>query len=311
MNQTDTIVNMRHFLFALLFTCFSAATHAQLLYRISGKGLQRPSYIVGTYHLAPGTFADSIPGAYEALNQCEQVYGELNIADMQQPDSVARVQQAMLLPEGMTLSQLLTPDEMGRVKAYAERQLGPAAAVLMTQAERMTPTTLSTTLEMLTYAMKSGQFNPNESLDLHFQQYALLHGKTTGGLETVSFQTKTLYQGTPLPRQKQLLLCLADNPEFNDMMADRVIDCYFAQDIEGLKEAMDMKLDNDCDNTPDEEASLIDRRNANWVALMPGIMQAHPTFFVVGAAHLPGPSGVLQLLREAGYQVSGSPRGER
>ena len=298
---------MRNFLFALLFTCFSAATHAQLLYRISGNGLQRPSYIVGTYHLAPASFADSIPGAYEALNQCEQVYGELNIADMLQPDSVARVQQAMLLPEGMTLSQLLTPDEMGRVKAYAERQLGPAGAMIMTQAERMTPIALSTTFEMLTYAMKSGQIDVSESIDLHFQQYALQHGKATGGLETVSFQTKTIFQGTPLSQQKQLLLCLADNPEFNDMMTEKVIACYFAQDIEGLKEAMDMKLDNDCDSTPEEEAALIDRRNANWAALMPGIMQAHPTFFVVGAAHLPGPQGVLQLLRHAGYQVASSP----
>lgn len=298
---------MRTFLFALLFTCFSAATHAQLLYRISGNGLQRSSYIVGTYHLAPGTFADSIAGAYDALNQCEQVYGELNIADMLQPDSVERAQQAMLLPEGMTLSQLLTPDEMGRVRTYAERQLGPAAAMIMTQAERMTPIALSTTLEMLTYAMKSGQIDVSESIDLHFQQYALQHGKATGGLETVSFQTKSIYQGTPLSRQKQLLLCLADNPEFNDMMTEKVIACYFAQDIEGLKEAMDMKLDNDCDSTPEEEAALIDRRNANWVALMPGIMQAHPTFFVVGAGHLPGPQGVLQLLREAGYQVASPP----
>ena len=42
-------------------------TNAQLLYKISGKGLSAPSYIVGTYHLAPASFADSIPGIRQAM----------------------------------------------------------------------------------------------------------------------------------------------------------------------------------------------------------------------------------------------------
>jgi hypothetical protein len=41
--------------------------NAQLLYKISGNGLEKPSYIVGTYHLAPGNFADSIPGLKDAF----------------------------------------------------------------------------------------------------------------------------------------------------------------------------------------------------------------------------------------------------
>lgn len=35
--------------------------NAQLLYKISGNGLEKPSYIIGTYHLAPVSFTDSIP----------------------------------------------------------------------------------------------------------------------------------------------------------------------------------------------------------------------------------------------------------
>lgn len=44
-------------IFALTIVTMSAS--AQLLYKISGKGLSSPSYIVGTYHLAPASFADS------------------------------------------------------------------------------------------------------------------------------------------------------------------------------------------------------------------------------------------------------------
>ena len=42
-------------------------TNAQLLYKISGKGLSAPSYIDGTYHLAPASFADSIPDIRQAM----------------------------------------------------------------------------------------------------------------------------------------------------------------------------------------------------------------------------------------------------
>ena len=54
---------------------------------------------------------------------------------------------------------------------------------------------------------------------------------------------------------------------------------------------------------PEELAQLIDNRNADWAKKMPAIMAAKPTFFVVGAGHLPGAKGVLQLLKDAGYTV--------
>ena len=294
---------MRNFLFALLFTCFSAATHAQLLYRISGNGLQRPSYIVGTYHLAPASFADSIPGLRTVQEQCEQVYGELEINALLNPDSTALVQQAMPLPEGMKLSQILTPDEMKRVKDYAQKKFGFTASILMQQAERMTPIGLTTQFELLNCVMKTGQIDVSNVLDISLQRDAQKSGKITGGLESLSLQMNVLYQGKSMERQKQLLLCLVDHSDFDDMMTDSIIKSYFAQDLEGVKNAMDMKMDNDCDNTSDEEEQLISGRNANWMVQMPAIMQAKSTLFVVGAGHLPGEKGVLNLLRQAGYQV--------
>ena len=48
---------------------------------------------------------------------------------------------------------------------------------------------------------------------------------------------------------------------------------------------------------------LISGRNANWAKKMPEMMSAKNTLFVVGAAHLVGEKGVLQLMRDAGYVV--------
>ena len=100
-------------------------------------------------------------------------------------------------------------------------------------------------------------------------------------------------------------MCQVDNAEYIDSMTDHVIKAFFAQDLDAIKEAMDIKMNNSCDNSPEEDADLIDNRNADWLTKMPAIMVQKPTLFAVGAGHLPGPKGVLNLLRQAGYKVEG------
>ena len=59
----------------MLLTAVFTGVNAQLLYRISGGSLAKPSYIVGTYHLAPVSFADSVAGLRDAMDLTEQVCG--------------------------------------------------------------------------------------------------------------------------------------------------------------------------------------------------------------------------------------------
>ena len=54
---------MRKMMIAIiLVAAVVTGAKAQILYRISGNGLDKPSYVIGTYHVAPVSFADSIPG---------------------------------------------------------------------------------------------------------------------------------------------------------------------------------------------------------------------------------------------------------
>ena len=298
---------MKKILFVTMMVLVSLGTQAQLLYRISGNGLKAPSYIVGTYHLASATFVDSIPGMRQAMADTEQTYGELVMEELLAPDSVAQMQQAMMLPEGMTLDKLLTADEMGRLNTYMKQLMGmdmthPMVALQM---GRLSPSALSTTLSMFSYMRKTGMFDPQNGFDNYFQKEAHAEGKTIGGLETIAFQVETLFKSQTLERQKELLMCQVDNAAFMDEMTDGVVRAFYSQDIEAIKAAMDEKLDNSCDSTPEEEDRLIYNRNANWLTKMPSLMAEKPTLFAVGAAHLPGEKGVLNLLRLAGYTVEG------
>ena len=88
-------------------------------------------------------------------------------------------------------------------------------------------------------------------------------------------------------------------------MADALTKAFFSQDIKAIKEAVDMKLNNSCDGTEEEDDRLIYSRNANWAELIPGIMKDKSTLFVVGAAHLIGEKGMINLLRNKGYNIEG------
>ena len=302
---------MKRILFTLALTAATLAAPAQLLYKISGHGLKAPSYIVGTYHLAPVSFVDSIPGIRQAMADCQQTYGELVMEELLGPDSLAILQQAMMMPDGMTLDKLLTADEMTRLNTYMKGLLGMDLTnpMLAQQMMKMSPAALNTTLSTLSFIQKSGSFDAQNQFDSYFQKEAIKQGKGVGGLETLAFQIQVLFKGTTLERQKELLMCQVDNADFMNEMADGVIRAFFTQDIDAIQKAMDAKLHNSCDSTPEEEAALIDNRNADWLTKMPALMADKPTLFAVGAGHLPGEKGLLSLLRQAGYTVEGVTKG--
>ena len=144
---------MRKVLFLVIAIIASLTySQAQILYRISGNGLESPSYIVGTYHLAPASFADSIPGMHQAIEQTNQVCGELDMMDAFKPENAARLLHSQMLPEGVTLSSLLTADQLAQLNALMLEELGSNLEdeAFAAQVEKMKPVALSTPLSLAT-----------------------------------------------------------------------------------------------------------------------------------------------------------------
>ncbi len=292
------------FIVMLLAAVFTGAG-AQLLYKVSGGNLSKPSYIVGTYHLAPASFVDSIAGLRNAMEQTEQVCGELEMSQMMSVEGMQKMMQAMMLPEGKTLKDILSAEEMARLNGFMTKFLGTDMSNPMVEQQmgRMTPQALNTQFTLVMYMKHTPGFDASNLLDNYFQKAAAEKGKPVTGLETLDFQIKTLFNGMSLERQKQLLMCLVDNYGYYDSMTVKLADAYFSQDIEKVKAVMDEKQNNDCDSTPAEDAAMIYNRNADWITKMPALMTDKATLFAVGAAHLPGDKGVISLLRNAGYTV--------
>ncbi len=281
-------------------------SQAQILYRISGKGLESPSYIVGTYHLAPSSFADSIPGMRQAVEQTNQVCGELDMMDAFKPENTAKLLKAQMLPEGTTLSSLLTAEQLERLNALLLDVMGSNLndETFAAQMDKMTPAALSTTLSLQSYIKRTESFNPMELIDNYFQMLALQNGKAIKGFETVDFQMGILF-GESLEKQVNDLMCMVDHFEETDEMVNRITTAYFSQNLKQIEDAMEEESKVECGTTDEDEDRLINNRNSNWLEMMPSMMTEQPTLFVVGAGHLCGEKGVLKLLEKAGYTVEG------
>lgn len=282
--------------------------NAQLLYKISGKGLDKPSYIVGTLHLAPASFVESIPGANRILVSVDQVCGEVDMNEINSTENMQKMMEAMMLPEGQSLSDILTSEEMDKLNAYLRKILGVDLTnpMIAEQMGKMTPMSLGTTLELMTYMKETPGFNPAALIDEYFQKEAIKKGKPIIGLETVDFQIQILYKSSTLDRQKEDLFCSIDKEEEYSKLMKEVTEAYFAQNIEELQAVMEQEYDiacGDIEETEKEMELVLYGRNEDWIKKMPAIMSEKSTLFVVGAGHLPGDRGVLKLLKDNGYKV--------
>ena len=283
----------------LMLLCITFGAHAQILWKISGKDLPQPSYILGTHHLAPLSIVDSIADFKQALNSVEQVYGEIVMDDMKNPANMQKMQQAILLPGDTTLHTLLTPAQYDSVAVKVKQLMG----VDLQMMDKMKPAFLNSQLAVI-LAMKTVKgFNPLQQLDGWVQTEAQKQGKKVGGLETMEMQMDVLFGSQSLQRQAEQLYATVMHTAETEAVALRLTDAYMNQDLDKIETAMHEKMGNACDALPEEEDKLIYDRNRNWIKLMPAIMHEHATLFAVGAGHLTGERGVLHLLKELGYKL--------
>ena len=168
---------------------------------------------------------------------------------------------------------------------------------------QLKPAAINQQLVVLLYMKHTPGFNPQEQLDTYFQQQAGQQGKKVGGLETAQSQIDILFNSQTLQRQANLLYCAISDIEKGIEQSKRLIAAYEKQDLDAMLQLMEERDGNSCDPLPGEMEAMLDNRNKAWVEKMPAIMTEAPTLFVVGAGHLPGDNGVLNLLKQQGYTI--------
>ena len=263
------------------------------MYRISGKGLEKPSYLFGTHHLASLSILDSIPYIYKALDETDAVAGEIEMAGISQMELANRIMPYMVAPADSTLSKVLPDSVYSRVNASFQSLTGMELKML----DGLCPMASQT---MATLALVKETLSGNEGqLDSHLQDEGAKRGKVIMGFETPEEQANMLYRSTSIREQADNLVKLLDNPGKEASNARIMITRYMAQDLYGLYDLAKEESDD-----PAFWKRLLTDRNNNWLAKMPEMMNAQSVLFVVGALHLAGDEGLVSQLRELGYTVT-------
>lgn len=271
--------------------------NAQILWKVEGNNLDKPSYILGSHHVAPADMLSRINGFKEALDGVEAVYGEINMADMNPMEMQQKMMAHIMAPADSTLSKLLTPAQLDSIGALIGNYMGQPLD--MAQLEPMKPVMVSTQIALLESMKAFPGFNPAAQLDATVQNMGKAAGKKVDGLETLEFQMGVLYDN-PLREQADDLMDVVRNDSTNVEKAGQLANAYVAGDLAKI----DSLMKDDEDMTPEKLEKLLLSRNRDWAGKLPAIMKEQPTMIVVGCGHLPGKEGVLELLRAQGYTLT-------
>ncbi|MFT6811253.1 MAG: hypothetical protein ACJA01_004501 [Saprospiraceae bacterium] len=262
-----------------------------LIWKISGKELTTPSYLFGTIHIIDGDDFFLPKGTLSAFDVSDKIVFEIDMADMNDPMKLMPMMQKAFMAGDTTLEDLLTVDEYAMVKEHFSKMGLPIFFL-----ERIKP--------MFLTVFATGDFDPEDlksgkvkSYEMEFAAMAEDASKETAGLETIEYQIG-IFDAVPYSDQAAMLLDAINSSDTEGDQFQELVDMYKQQDIEGLYNMM--KGD---ETVAAYEDALLINRNKNWIPQMSTMMSVGPTFFAVGAGHLGGPMGVVNLLREEGYAV--------
>ncbi|MEZ4984944.1 MAG: TraB/GumN family protein [Saprospiraceae bacterium] len=276
-----------------------------LLWQISGNGLKDTSYLFGTIHIIPEDRFVLTEATKRSFDRCSRVTFEIDTEQMTNPMAMLGLLGQMYMANDTTLSDLLTVEDYQMVEAHFDK-----IGLPMFMMKRIKPMFLSILASEDMADIKSNKEGVGmmgdgmKSYELELTSLAQKQEKPIAGLETAAFQM-SLFDSIPYRIQAKMLVdAIAQSNEAantgEEDTLEKMIQLYLDEDLAGM-EAM-MKTDEG--GLAGFEELLLLKRNRNWIPVMADMMTKERVFFAVGAGHLGGEEGVVNLLRKAGYQVT-------
>ena len=258
-----------------------------MLWQVSGNDLKNPSFLFGTIHVISSDDYHVGENVMNKLVRSKQLVLEMDLNNIN-PQEVADIS---LLPDNKTIKDYVKGDDYLLVESFFADSLGAPVALFKTAYARLKPFFL----QQMIYLKYLGE--NTSSYENEFMQVAKDNNIQILGLETLKEQIDLIDQMSIEDQYTELLRSIREEYKEEGYL-DTLIQTYKNGDVEKLHQMIVENEDfRDINNT------MVDERNRKWIPKLEDIFEKSSTFVAVGAGHLGGPSGLIQLLREAGYQV--------
>jgi hypothetical protein len=258
----------------------------------SVKGAHNTVYLLGSVHVLKPGERDLPTEALRAYSKAAALVMEIDLNGLGADPTLGIDPTLEALPAGQTLAEVLGPSIYERFATHA-RTLGlePAifgafqpwfAAMAMQQAE----------------LVQQG-FEADSGVDEQFAARAASDHKPIIALETIE-QQLGIFAHLSLDEQRRFLLYILDDSDDALHSADAVVAAWRSGDVVRLERL----LSESSEQYPELFRMLTTDRNRRWLPTVIGLLAARQDYLViVGALHLVGQDGLVNLLRQAGYQV--------
>ncbi|MND87336.1 TraB family protein [compost metagenome] len=270
---------------AFFFVCIiSAQTKTpklenSLLWEVSGKGLQKSSYLYGTIHMICSKdyfLSEKVKSAFE---KSDKLFLEINFTD---PNEMSQMQRLAMGKE--PLSKRLTPEQLAKLDSILKKSTGMSV-------QQVDSFSLLTVLSLI--SIKSFGCLDLKFYEMELSDAAKKRNISIAGLESVKSQFEILENA--YSNDEMLTLLEESTPE----ETVELVDTYKNENIEAMYEfSTDKRFTSE-----KTKKKILDDRNLNWVKQIPELTKQNSVFIAVGAGHLGGEYGVINLLRKEGYTV--------
>ena len=272
----------------LLISLLSGSCMGQnsLLWQITKENVKDTSYLYGTIHLANKKYFHVNSKVHEIKKKVDAGIFEIVF----EPDSMAFIASSLKANPGERLEDICSVEERNVIFNYFETKLGLQELVV----NQFKPIALTTFLFQIILPPDT-----IGAIDQLLQNDFKRMGKTVGSLESVKMQHDLLY-GLPIDFQKQELLDAIQKEDSLKTALYEIDSVYLNQDIKGVA----ILLDNLKNHEYLSKELLNDSRNIKMIPKIEHLLSQQSNLICVGAAHLSGKNGLIELLRHKGYKVS-------
>lgn len=332
LKKNQRINNMKLFAFLIIFNLYPSTllinaqtnelkkSRAGLLWKITGNGLNKTSYIFGTMHTVDESFIDKVPNFRNAIKNTTQTLYERDILS-EKPNDILKMEKSFLMPKDTTYEMMIDKEDYKYLDSVMKRN----TTLVYTNYKPLFWYDVISRYKKNSDAVNSGIYNIidmailKQTKDIY--HHSIVYIEPKDAVNPIYEKWWSFWYNQPLKFQMYVLLNEVKkiNEKSNDSVYINLKYAYENQDIEEVSELLQKNSEEKRFNTLAKDSSLFtqniiknqnafmynlgDGRTLNWLPKVEQEIKLTSSFIVVGLGHMIGENGLINQLRKKGYTV--------
>ena len=286
MIKQSIILSILLLILIVLSFSFKKKPKQNLLWEISSPLTKEKSYLFGTIHLIEKEFFHFPDFLKEKINKSTNIIFEIPYQNS------TNIRSLLLIPNNENIFSYLNENEKNKILKWSSENLKMDENEFLENYGNFKPFVLYQTITQLPFLDNS------VSYEQEIYKIVKNSSKKIEGLETVEEQIELLDK-IPLEIQKKQLFFAIDSTTKNQMILREMQLAYKQQDLQKIEQWIKIESKTSHFSVDD----FIFKRNKKWITKIVSNINTNSTFIAVGAGHLSGEEGLINLLKKEGFKL--------